>query len=733
MSADALDLRSPIQFLKGVGPKRAEILNRIGIHKVSDLLFYFPRDYQDMTQCREFDQLEESPQPQTIVGTIADWSRRSTRRGEMLTLFVNCNDKGYLKGMWFNSFYTIKEFAKDRKVMLTGRPKFDHPYWTMMFPQITYLSDQEDEHVIESFLPIYPLTEGIKQYHLRQIVRAMLPIFVPMLEEVFPDAFLREHNLLRIDEAVRAIHFPRDHTEKDLSLRRFVYQELFVLQLGLAIRRLQHQTMLKASPMVLDAKTNTAIRQRFPFELTKAQEKVLKDIVEDMSKPVPMNRLLQGDVGSGKTIIAVYAMLLSAANGYQSVFMAPTEVLAKQHLRTLTRILEDKSGMFSNINIAPLFGGQKTAERKKILRDISTGTAQIIIGTQAIIYGEIPFAKLGLVIIDEQHKFGVMQRAALKLTVPKNSMSAKHTVNDVANKGSGTLNMGQPYGHSSDFEPHYLVMTATPIPRSVTMTMFGDLDVSVMNELPPGRQPVKTYIAEPEDRTTWWDFVIRKVVEEHWQGYVVVPLVDESEHLDARSVIDVYEQLSAGPLRNCRLGMMHGRMSAEEKEKIMFDFRTGEIQILIATTVIEVGVDVPNANLLTIENAERFGLSQLHQLRGRIGRGKHPGYCTVFYNPKAENVQKRLKAFEKLSDGFRLAEKDFEIRGSGDLFGTQQHGMPPFRVADLVRDKEILYEARTDAVQLVYSDPGLTRQEHAKLRKQMLNRYGAVLNLGDVG
>ena len=702
MSADSFDLRSPVQYLKGVGTQRAEILQRIGIHRVSDLLFYFPRDYQDMTERREIGQLEEGNKLQTIVGTIEEWSRKSTRRGEMLTLVVNCG-KGYLKGLWFNMHFIIRDFAQGRRVMLTGKPKFDHPYWVMMHPQITYLADNEIEDEVEPFLPIYPLTEGLKQFHLRRIIRNMLPTFTPMLEEVFPDPFLKEHKLLCIDEAVQAIHFPPDETTKLWALRRFIYQELFVLQLGLAMRRLQHQTHLKASPMNVDTNIDSHIRQRFPFELTKAQERVIKEIVKDMSQPVPMNRLLQGDVGSGKTIVAVYAMMLAAANGYQSVFMAPTEVLARQHLRTLSRILEG-----SNVKIAPLFGGQKPAVRSMSMQSIATGAAQIIVGTQAIIHGEIPFHKLGLVIIDEQHKFGVMQRAALKLAA-------------------------SPCEAHRTFDPHYLVMTATPIPRSVTMTMFGDLDVSIMNEMPPGRQKVTTYIAEPERRAAWWDFVARKVTEEHWQCYVVVPLVEESENFDARSLQETYEQLSTGPLKGFRLGMIHGRMSTEEKERIMFDFRTGEIQVLVATTVIEVGVDVPNANLLTIESAERFGLSQLHQLRGRIGRGKQPGYCTVFCNTTTPESQRRLKAFEKLSDGFKLAEKDFEIRGSGDLFGTQQHGMPPFRIADLVRDKDILMEARSDAVELVRDDPGLARPEHAKLRKQMLSRYGAVLNLGDVG
>ncbi|MDR1964955.1 MAG: ATP-dependent DNA helicase RecG [Planctomycetaceae bacterium] len=696
MSIETPDLRSPVQFLKGVGAQRAEILKRIGIWRASDLLFYFPRDYQDMTERREIEQLEEGNKLQTIVGTIEEWDTRSTSRGQLLNLIVNCNGKGYVKGLWFKMPFIMRDFARGRRVMLTGKPKFDHPFWVMMHPQITYLAETEEEDEVEPYLPIYPLTEGLKQFHLRRILREMLPVYAPLLDEVFPESFLTEHKLLPIREAIPAIHFPPDKVTLMWAKRRFIYQEFFVLQLGLAVRRLQHRTHLKASPLPVDPKIDVRIRQRFPFTLTKAQERVIKEISDDMSRPIPMNRLLQGDVGSGKTVVALYAMLLAVAHGHQAVFMAPTEVLARQHLRTLTRMLEN-----SQVRIAPLFGGQKSSERAGVLQDIATGSAQMIVGTQAIIHNEIPFQKLGLVVIDEQHKFGVMQRAVLKT--------------------------------GEKFDPHYLVMTATPIPRSVTMTLFGDLDVSIMNGMPPGRQKVTTYLAEPERRTAWWDFIARKVSEDGWQGYVVVPLVEESENFDARNLQEVYEQLSTGPFKEFRLGVLHGRMSAEEKEKIMFDFRTGEIQILIATTVIEVGVDVPNANLLTIESAERFGLSQLHQLRGRIGRGKHPGYCTVFYNTTTEESQKRLQAFAKLSDGFKLAEKDFEIRGAGDLFGTQQHGMPPFRVADLVRDKEILYEARQDATAMVLADPGLAQPEHAKLRRQMLGRYGKVLNLGDVG
>lgn len=688
-------LRTPITYLKGVGPQRAEHLNRIGLRRAFDLLFYFPRDYQDMTERRRVDQLEEG-KTQTVLGVIDSWERKSTRRGDMLSLIVDCGS-GYVKALWFKmTFFIVREFAPGRRLLLTGRPKFDRPFWVMTHPQITYLADAEEEEEIEPYLPIYPLTEGLRQFHLRRILREMLPVYTPLLEEVFPEPFLKEHRLLPIGKAVSQIHFPSDKESLQQARRRFIYQELFILQLALAVRRLQHKTMLQAPALPVDANIDSRIRRRFPFTLTKAQERVIHEISDDMSRPVPMNRLLQGDVGSGKTVVAVYAMLLAVANGHQAVFMAPTEVLARQHLRTLTRMLEG-----SQVRIAPMFGGQKPVERAEILQRISTGDAQIIVGTQAIIQNELPFHRLGLVVIDEQHKFGVMQRAALKTR--------------------------------ERFDPHYLVMTATPIPRSVTMTLFGDLDVSVMDGLPPGRQKVRTYVAEPERRAEWFDFVARKISEEGWQGFVVVPLVEESDNFDARSLEEVYRHLSTGPFRDFRLGVIHGRMSTEEKERVMYDFRTGEIQLLIATTVIEVGVDVPNANLLTIESGERFGLSQLHQLRGRIGRGKNPGYCTVFCDAATEESKKRLKAFAQTSDGFKLAEKDFEIRGAGDLFGTQQHGMPPLRIADLVRDRDILFEARRDASDLVREDPGLAATQHAALRRQMLGRYGTVLNLGDVG
>ncbi|MDR1493520.1 MAG: ATP-dependent DNA helicase RecG [Planctomycetaceae bacterium] len=693
-------LSDELTYLKGVGPQRAELLLKLGIRRAADLLFYFPRDYVDLTDRRSAEELAEG-ETQTVQGIIDSLERKQTRRGTMLAMGMICEGGGYVRAFWFNQLYLAEQMASGRRLLLTGKPKWDqNNYWVFMHPKLTYLADDEDPNqALEPMLPVYPLTEGLQQHHLRKILRNALPSYAPLLDEVFPEPFLRRHNLLPIHDAVWQIHFPKSDQEAALARRRFIFQELFILQASLAIRRLQHQTRLKAPVLEILPKIDVRIRKLFSFALTEAQENVVREIVADMRQPIPMNRLLQGDVGSGKTVVAVYAMLLAAAHDHQAVFMAPTETLARQHLRTLRRMLEQ-----SRVKIAELFGGQKTSERAQTLADIASGDAKILVGTQAIIANDIDFHRLGLVVIDEQHKFGVRQRAKLKT--------------------------------GASFDPHYLVMTATPIPRSVTMTLFGDLDVSVMNQLPPGRKKVSTYLAMPEQRGQWWEFV-RKKLREGRQAYVVAPLVEESEQFDARSIQQTMQTLKSGELKDFSLEMLHGRMSNEEKERIMENFRMGETQVLVATSVIEVGVDVPNATLMTIESGERFGLAQLHQLRGRIGRGGYPGFCAVFseqaYQPQHEDSLKRLKAFAETTDGFKLAETDFELRGPGELFGTQQHGLPPFRIAKLSRDKEILLEVRQIATEFVRNDPGLSRSEHAKIRKQILNRYGKVLDLGDVG
>ncbi|MCL2119107.1 MAG: ATP-dependent DNA helicase RecG, partial [Planctomycetaceae bacterium] len=694
-------LSDGLMYLKGVGPMRVELLLKLGIRRVADLLFHFPRNYVNLTDIRKPENLTEG-KLQSVIGVVDSMERKQTRSGVMLAMGMVCDGGGYLRAFWFNQLYHAEQMKSGRRLIMTGKPKWDNYKNCLVFmhPTLTWLADDEAaETTPEPMQPIYPLTEGLQQHHLRKIVRNALPVYVPLLDEVFPDSFLAKHRLLPIGEAVRKIHFPETQSDADAARRRFIFQELFILQAALAIRKLQHQTTFKAPAIELSPKIDTRIRKLFPFDLTESQEQAVREITADLRQPVPMNRLLQGDVGSGKTVVAVYAMLLAVAHDYQAVFMAPTEVLARQHLRTLELMLEH-----SRVKIAPLFGGQRPGERTKVLEDIASGEARVIVGTQAIIASEINFHQLGLVVIDEQHRFGVRQRAKLKT-------------------GTG-------------FDPHYLVMTATPIPRSVTMTLFGDLDVSLMRGLPPGRRKISTYLAGPHQREQWWDFVCKKLREGR-QAFVVVPLVEESENFDARNIRETYDALTDGPLNGFSLAMLHGRMTNDEKAKVMYDFRTGETQVLVATSVIEVGVDVPNATLMTIENGERFGLAQLHQLRGRIGRGSHPAFCTVFsdvlHKPQYEDAQARLKAFVESTDGFKLAEVDFGLRGPGELFGTQQHGLPPFHTADLARDRDVLLEVRPVALELVRNDPGLAQPEHAKIRKQVLTRYGQVLDLGDVG
>ena len=489
------------------------------------------------------------------------------------------------------------------------------------------------------------------------------------LEEVFPEEYLAAHDLWPLSQALPQVHFPNDQESLDRARRRLVYQELFILQLALAVRRQQQHDQRRAAALEATAKIDARIRRLFPFELTAGQENAIAEIAADMAGPMPMNRLLQGDVGSGKTVVAVYAMLLAVAHGFQAALMAPTEVLARQHALTLERMLAA-----SQVRRAQLTGGLTTAQRTALLQLIAAGEVDLVIGTQAIIQEDVSFAKLGLVVIDEQHKFGVRQRAVLK-------------------------------GKAVPDDPHYLVMTATPIPRSVTMTLFGDLDVSTLRDSPPGRQKINTYLANDEQRAKWWDFFRRKLREGR-QGFVIVPLVEETEIIEAVSLAETYEKLANGELEAFRLGLLHGRMAPAEKDAVMADFRSGEIQVLVSTSVVEVGVDVPNATLMTIEGGHRFGLAQLHQLRGRISRGKFPGFCCVFGDPQTEDSRERLKAFVASTDGFELAETDFRLRGPGDVFGTKQHGLPPLRIADLLRDQSLLEEARRDAHGLVAADPG---------------------------
>ena len=685
-------LATPVQFLKGVGPQRAEMLNRLGLFTARDVLFFLPRDYEDLTNETGIAGLKEG-ELQTVRGVIEEVELRNTGPGRsVLGVLVRAAD-GHIRGVWFNQAYMSERFSHGQRIILSGKPKLSGLFWEMVHPRAVAFTDEEPEPAA-GLLPVYPLTEGLKQRHIRGIVRQTLELCAGCLDEVFPDRFLEDHDLLPLAEALPKIHSPADADELALVQRRFIYQEFLILQLALSIRRTRLHDLNNSPPLEATAKIDARIRRLFPFELTAGQDQAIAEIAEDMNAAVPMNRLLQGDVGSGKTVVAVYAMLLAVACGHQAVLMAPTEVLARQHSITLDRMLAQ-----SSVRRAQLVGGLAAKQRVATLEKIAAGEIDLVVGTQAILQEDVSFKRLGLVIIDEQHKFGVRQRATLKHAGP---------------------------------DPHYLVMTATPIPRSVTMTLFGDLDVSTLRDSPPGRQEIHTYLTTEDLRDRWWKFFAEKLRQGR-QGYVITPLVEESDQIDAKSVDEAFEALANGPLEEFRLGLIHGRMSTADKDAVMGEFRSGELQVLVSTSVVEVGVDVPNATVMTIENGERFGLAQLHQLRGRISRGSQPGFCAVFADPQTEESQRRLDAFTKTTDGFELAELDFQLRGPGELFGTRQHGLPPFRIADLTRDKALLSEARRDAKTITQSDPTLSTPENTLLRRMVLTRYGKVLDLGDVG
>jgi ATP-dependent DNA helicase RecG len=686
-------LATPVEFVRGVGPQRAELLARLEVSSAGDLIFLFPRDYQDLSDRREIGDLEED-QVQTIHGEVVEIDARSSGFGKSIVGVLVRQGNAHLRAMWFNQPFVREKFREGQHVLLSGKPRFRGGRWEMPHPRVTWLDEAEAEPKMR-LLPLYPLTEGINQYQMRRIVANALERFSPVLEEVFPDALLQQYDLMPLAEALPAIHSPQDSEQLARARRRFIFQELFVLQLAVVARRWQQQVNFRAPRLEASADINARIERLFPFEWTAGQRAAIAEVAADLGRETPMNRLLQGDVGSGKTVIAVYAMLLCVACGQQAALMAPTEILARQHGETLAELLRA-----SRVRYLLLVGGLTPKQREAALAEIAAGNIDLVIGTHAIVQEDVRFAKLGLVVIDEQHKFGVRQRAALR------------------------------QGKQS---PHYLVMTATPIPRTISMTLFGDLDVTTLREMPPGRQEVRTYVIEPPDYARWWHFV-RDKLRAGRQAYVVAPLVDESQNFAAASVAEAFERLSNGELAAFRVGIIHGRLSPGEKAQAMADFRAGLTHVLVSTSVIEVGVDVPNACLMVIDSPERFGLAQLHQLRGRVGRGRIAGFCALLIGEQAsQQARARLDAFAATADGFELAETDFQLRGPGDLFGTQQHGLPPLRVADLRRDQALLQEARREAERLFAADPGLSQPEHARLRRQVLNRYGKALELGDVG
>ena len=684
-------LKTSIQYLKGVGPDRAALFERLGIRTVSDLIFYFPRDYQDMSEVLEFDQLKHG-QTVSVRGVVREIDARVAASGRHMLGALIENQGQFLRAVWFNQPYMRGRLFDGQQVLLSGQVKLNGLRWEMHHPRLQPLGDSGTD-VQGEILPVYPVTEGLKQTHVRRAVEAALESCVEMIPEAFPSELLDRYQLWPIHAALPQIHFPSDQLSLREARRRFVFQELFLLQLAVALRRSANQLRSAAPALPINAQIDSRIRRLFSFEFTGDQEQAIQEIVHDTERQVPMNRLLHGDVGTGKTAVAIYLLLLCVSHGYQAAMMSPTEILARQHEEMLSKLLRQ-----ARARIGLLVGSLTAKERRDVLGRLEAGEIDILIGTQALIQRDVPFKRLGVVVIDEQHRFGVQQRASLR---------------------------------NLDTSPHYLVMSATPIPRTVAMTVFGDLDVSLLRETPSGRAEVHTYLIDQGLEDRWWEFY-RKKLREGRQGYVIAPLVDDSDEKLA-AVEAQFETLCNDQLADFRVDFVHGRLAGADKAAAMQSFRSGRTQVLVATSVVEVGVDVPNATQMTIYNAERFGLAQLHQLRGRVSRGTHAGFVGVFADLHGDDARKRLDAFTQTNDGFRLAEIDFTIRGPGDLFGNRQHGLPPMRIANLIDDRPILEEAREFARQLVEQDPLLERPEYAKLRRMVIQRFKSVFNLADVG
>ncbi len=687
-------LKQDVQFLKGVGPKRAKLLQRLGIQVLEDLLWHFPRTYEEFSGLKKIDQLVEE-EIQTVIGEVVEIEGRETAKGkQIISIVVHDGSSSCLEGVWFNQTWVASKFHHGQKVAFTGKAKWYRDHWQITTPDVQPVEDIPVGNQETAIIPVYPLTENLQAEKLQAILRRAVEEHAGLLPERLPESLRQQRKLPHIEQAIRDIHIPQTMADARSGKRRFIYEEFLLLQLALAFRRREFRLQEKAPKLPVNPAIDSRIRRLFPFQLTADQNRVAAEISKDLASDRPMRRLLQADVGAGKTAVAVYALLVTVANKHQAAIMAPTEVLARQHWRTLEGYLSH-----SRVRRLLLTGSMTPKAKRLALAEIAAGQADLVVGTQALVQEAVEFARLGLVIIDEQHKFGVNQRARFR-------------------------NLG--------VEPHYLVMTATPIPRTIALTTFGDLDVSNIQQLPPGRQPVVTKWVRENNRQK----VYQQVETELRQGkqlFVVCPLVEESESLDLKAAEQTYQELRTGPLADFRVGLLHGRIDDRAKDEVMQKFHHRQLDVLVSTVVIEVGVDVPNATLMIIEHADRFGLSQLHQLRGRVSRGKVAGQCFLFAGNVTAEAEKRLRALTKTTDGFRLAELDARLRGQGQLFGTRQHGLGELRFGNLLTDQEILRMARQDAFNLVKDDPELSKEEHVSLREEMIARYGEKLNLAGIG
>ena len=673
-----VDLKQSVQYIKGVGPQRAALLQKLNIYTLEDLITYFPRDYEDRSKPKKISELVDGEEALIEAVVASKLSEVKVRKNMVIEKLMVRDETGGCAISWFNQKYLKGKFEIGCKYNFFGKISVKYGKIEILNP---VFDNNETNKNTGKIIPIYPSTYSLPQGSIRRAIENGLLLINESLEETLPEYLLKEYNLLDLNNAIKQIHFPKDFGEYQKARTRLVFEELLGMQI--ALLNLKKENIQGEGISFPEIVKISNVINRLPFKLTKAQLRVLEEIDKDMEKNKPMNRLLQGDVGSGKTIVSIIASYKAVKSGYQVAIMAPTAILASQHLEEFNKILKQY-----NIKSDILLGGTSKKKREEILNNIKNGETDILIGTHSLLVEDVEFRKLGLVVTDEQHRFGVRQRGKI-VTKGKN--------------------------------PDVLVMTATPIPRTLALILYGDLDISIIDELPPNRKKIETYAVNKSMEERINTFILKNL-QDGRQAYVVCPLVEENEEINAKSVIETTEKYK-NILTGYRVEYIHGKMKPKEKEKTMQEFKEGKINVLISTTVIEVGVNVPNATLMIIESAERFGLAALHQLRGRVGRGDKQSYCILKYNATTQVAKQRMEIMQKTNDGFVIAEKDLELRGTGEFFGTKQHGLPEFKIANLFEDMEILKRVQSVALKIQQEDPNLTSDKNKKIRNIIEEKF----------